>query len=283
MQGIGGFYYVEDSEHNVHECRAAGKFRKDGLKPLPGDFVDFDAPTATKAGLITEIAPRRNELIRPPAANIDMEIIVASLHQPAVDPLLVDKLILQARCQDIEPVLCINKMDLFPEEARELSASYNKACKTITISAQTGEGVDEIEKLVTGRTVCFAGQSAVGKSTLLNRLCGTDQMTGSLSAKTERGKHTTRSARLFYSPEINAYVMDTPGFSVFDGVRIDPSDVSRFYADFLPYLESCRFSSCLHRNEPDCAVKEALNHGKIDKGRYDRYLALLQEEENRTW
>lgn len=267
----------------VSECRAAGRFRKAGLRPLVGDYVAFDPPTATAAGSIREIQERRNTLLRPAAANIDTQLIVASPHQPAADLLLVDRLILQARANNIEPIVCVNKADLFADEAKSLAASYNGVCKALPISAEEGQGIDELSALLKNRTVCLAGQSAVGKSTLINRLCSVSQETGGLSAKTERGKHTTRSTELFYSPDLSAYILDTPGFSVFEGVRMEPRMISRYYADFAPFADKCRFASCLHRDEPECAVKQAVEEGAIDRGRYDRYLELLSEEEQKAW
>lgn len=267
----------------MHECRACGRFRKEGIRPLVGDCVAFDPPSETAAGSIREIEKRRNTLIRPPAANVDLEFIVACPKKPSPDLALIDKLIIQARFQNIEPVLCVNKCDLYGKEADELAAGYEGAVKTICISAAQGTGLDELMDLARGKTACFAGQSAVGKSTLLNALLGESQRTGTLSAKTDRGRHTTRTAQLFPAPIAGTYIMDTPGFSVFDGVRIDPHEIAEYLADFAPYAGKCRFSSCLHRDEPDCAIKEAVEQGRINPGRYERYLHLLAEEEERSW
>lgn len=272
-----------DESGQLNECRAAGRFRKEGVRPLVGDYVEFDPPTATSTGSIREILRRRNVLIRPPAANVDLQLILASPKQPGADLSLIDKLILQARFQNIEPVLVINKADLFPAQADDLVRQYEGACTALSISAATGQGTDVLDDLIKDRTICFSGQSAVGKTTLLNRLCGENQRTGDLSAKTERGRHTTRTAELFYSQQADAYIMDTPGFSVFDGVRIDPAGIAAYYRDFSPYADACRFSSCMHRNEPDCAVKAAVDRGEIDAGRYRRYLDLVQEEESKSW
>lgn len=272
-----------DGDGQMHECRAAGRFRKERMKPVVGDYVSFDAPTSTSTGYIREIKTRHNVLIRPPAANVDLQLILASPKQPAADLSLVDKLILQARFQDIEPVLCVNKADLFGNDAAELARRYSGACRSLSMSAETGQGVDELRSLIEKRTICFSGQSAVGKTTLLNRLCGESQLTGELSAKTERGRHTTRTAELFYSPQADAYIMDTPGFSVFDGIRLEPAEISQYYSDFAPYKDTCRFSSCLHRDEPDCGVKAAVEAGTIDAGRYKRYLDLVREEESKAW
>lgn len=274
---------MQDDDGTVHECRAAGRFRKEGMKPVVGDYVTFDPQTATATGSIREIRQRDNILVRPPVANVDLQVIVTSPKQPAADPLLLDKLILQARAQNIEPVLCVNKADAFADEAQALADSFSGACRTLCISAAEGQGIGELEEVLSGRTSCFAGQSAVGKSTLLNRLCGENQLTGGLSAKTERGRHTTRTAELFYSKATDAYIMDTPGFSVFDSMQIEPRELAQYYKDFAPYLGDCRFSSCMHVNEPDCAVKDAVAHGRIDEGRYRRYLDLVREQENKTW
>lgn len=263
----------------VHECRAAGRFRKDKIKPLIGDRVLIEPQTATATGSVREILPRTNTLTRPKAANVDILLIVVCPKEPNPDLGLVDKLILQARLQNVEPILCVNKADLDPQGTQAIRDSYAGVCKTVGISALNGSGMDELWALLENKTTCLAGQSAVGKSTLINQLCELSRETGGLSAKTERGKHTTRSVELFRSERANGYVLDTPGFSVFGAAAVEPAEIGKSYADFEPYIEQCAYPSCLHRDEPDCAVKNAVEEGKIDRGRYERYLNLLKERE----
>lgn len=281
---MGGFYYVDTQDGKVHECRAAGRFRKEKIKPLIGDYVLIDPQTATATGSVREILPRANALTRPKAANVDILLIVVCPKEPNPDLGLVDKLILQARMQNVEPILCVNKVDLDPRAAQAIRNSYAGVCKTAGISALGGTGMDDLWTLLEGKTTCLAGQSAVGKSTIINQLCEQNRETGGLSAKTERGKHTTRSVELFRSERANGYVLDTPGFSVFGVANMEPTEIGKLYADFEPYIEQCAYPSCLHRDEPDCAIKKAVEEGRIDQGRYERYLDLLKErEETNKW
>lgn len=261
----------------MHECKAKGSFRKQGVKPMVGDYVLFAGETGQGYGLIEEILPRKNELVRPAVSNVDALVLVVSASKPKVDVLLCDKLILQAEQKDIDVLLCINKVDLRQEDIERLQRQY-AAYRQVCTSAETGEGLDGLKAEIAGKCVCMAGQSAVGKTSIINALDGRFSLeTGGLSKKTDRGRHTTRQAELLYLPEIDAYIVDTPGFSMFETGDIAKEDVPRYYREFAPYEGACKFSGCMHMSEPDCAVKEAVEQGKIDADRYGRYVKIVSE------
>ncbi len=278
LKGIGGFYTVSGEDGALHECRARGRFRLDRITPLAGDNVLFTPQQGETDGFIEEILERSNILVRPPVANIDLLIIVLSASKPKPDLLLADKLILQAELARIHPAVCLNKTDAAADEA--FAASLQEQYKSYPFymaSAATGAGMQEIKELLRGRLSAFTGQSAVGKSSLLNMLSGSLELkTGGLSKKVSRGKHTTRTSELLALPELDAFAIDTPGFSIFDALDLEETRLSAYYPDFAPYLDGCRFTSCLHGNEPDCAVKQAVREGHIHAERYERYLEILK-------
>lgn len=278
IKGVGGFYYVLDSCGNIHECKAAGRFRKDGIIPLPGDNVRF-AAQENSYGFIEEIEKRRNEMHRPRVANIDMAAIIVSAEKPNIDYLLCDKLLISIKKAEIEPLMIINKCDVAQEKrAESIQNEYSNACKTIRVSAVNKEGLDYLKQQLAGKCTCFAGQSAAGKSSILNALFSSlDLKTGGMSKKTDRGKHTTRHAELLLLDDFSGTVVDTPGFSLFDTADILPEQLYQYYDDIVPYADECKFSSCLHEKEPQCKVIEAVNQGKINKNRYQRYLQILKE------
>ncbi len=274
IKGIGGFYYVSDKSGKVHECKARGRFRKEKLKPMVGDLVEFEELEGYHS--IEKILPRTNALVRPAVANIDRMILVISAGKPQPDLLLCDKLLIQAVCGGIHPIIAINKTDEDEKEALALKKQYDASYDTILVSALDGTGMEALKKVIEGMCVCFAGQSAVGKSSLINSIDPEfAQQIGGLSKKTDRGKHTTRQAELLYVPEIHGYVVDTPGFSMYEIEGLDENEISGFYPEMLHYADDCKFSSCLHDREPECAVKKAVEAGEIDKDRYDRYLRII--------
>lgn len=277
IKGVGGFYTVITDEGERFTCKARGLFRKLGIIPVPGDNVVF---TVDKKGLgfIQEILPRVNELIRPAAANVDVLLIVVSAKEPLPDLELVDKLLLYCAKQRIRPVLAINKCDGGVNGASQRIAEQYKGAQLeiISVSAETGYRIDGLSELMSGCTICLAGQSAVGKSSLINRLLGLELSTGELSAKTERGKHTTRHAELIPTP-YGGYIADTPGFSMLESVRIEPEEIPAMYPEFDAYKNRCRFMGCMHISEPDCSVKEAVSKGAINKDRYSRYVKIANE------
>lgn len=269
-----------DTEAGLQECRAAGRFRQEGVKPLVGDYVRVEKGAEGPTALITQIEPRRNELTRPLAANIDTLLIVLSPRKPRSDLLLCDKLLVEARRQGIEPIIAVNKIDAWPEEGSALAAEYAGAAPVFLVSAASGVGVAELEEALRGKTVCLTGQSAVGKSSLLNRITGESfQRTGGLSRKTDRGRHTTRAVEIFDVPELQLALIDTPGFSILAAPDSEEQPLAEFYPEFAPCMGKCRFDSCRHAKEPDCAVKAAVADGKISSGRYSRYLELLNDRQ----
>lgn len=274
IEGRGGLYTVSDGQEN-YVLRAKKKFRRQRLTPLVGDRVLFTPGEGEEHGWLEEILPRSSECLRPPVANMTLLALVAA-PAPAPDWLLLDKLLLGARMQGMRALLIMNKCDLGEEAAEEARLDYAGAdLPVIAVSAQRGEGLEELRSLLHGETVCFAGQSGVGKSTLLNRLLGLTLETGEIS-RIERGKHTTRHASLITRGDIR--VMDTPGFSLLEFEQVmDPVELTDYYPEFAPYAGKCRFQPCYHGSEPGCAVSEAVRTGQISARRVERYRALLEK------
>lgn len=272
LKGVGGFYTVlADGEEHI--CRAGGRMRKAGLRPVPGDTVEF----LPEDGYMTEVRPRRNSFVRPAVANVDKLVIVLSASVPKPDLLLTDKLLIQCAASGIAPVLVINKCDSADSAAVEgIMAEYAPVgCPMIEASARTGEGLSELKAVIAGSICCFAGQSAVGKSSILNSLIPELELpVGELSAKTERGKHTTRHGQLWQV--WGGAVMDTPGFSLLELAELDPERLFSLYPESRE-AGACRYPSCLHLSEPGCGVKPLLNDGRLSRGRYERYKLLLDE------
>lgn len=277
LKGVGSFYTVLTEDGKSVVCKARGLFRKLGTVPLPGDNVSI-AIDKKNGGFITDIHVRRNELVRPAVANIDILLIVVSAGEPEPDPELADKLIIYCDKQEIEPVLIINKCDGGETEAsRSIFRQYENAVDAVLeVSAETGYGMERLKAMLAGRTVCLAGQSAVGKSSLINALLGLSLETGELSAKTERGRHTTRHAELLITPE-GGFIADTPGFSMLESVPMEPEEIPKAYREFAEFSPKCRFTGCMHLSEPDCAVKQALSEGVINRERYERYKKIANE------
>ena len=277
IKGVGGFYTLlcDDGKHYV--CKARGLFRKNGQTPLPGDDAEFTVDSKGD-GFIKSILPRRNELLRPAVANVDMLLIVVSASEPLPDLELADKLLLYCQKQEIEPVLVINKCDDGENPACDnIIGQYRNALdRIVAVSAETGYGMEELRQMLAGNTICLAGQSAVGKSSLLNSLLGLNLKTGELSAKTERGRHTTRHAELL-PMHSGGLIADTPGFSMLESVPVEPEEIPGMYPDFSEYSGACRFKGCMHMSEPDCGVKRAVANGSIDEKRYNRYLKIANE------
>lgn len=280
IRGIGGFYTLLSEDGNTVECKARGKFRNDGISPIVGDIVEFEVKD-TGYALIKDILPRKNEFVRPVVANIDLLAIVISARFPAPDWLLCDKLILQAKQNNAEPLIVLNKCDIADDDVlTAFRADYGKHFRTFEVSATAGDGLDALKQALCKQVTCFAGQSAVGKSSLINALLpGLSLETGGLTRKTDRGRHTTRKAELW--PAFGGAILDTPGFSLFDSVLIDQNELNTLYPEFGSLFDSCRFPSCMHISEPGCAVKAALREGNISKGRYDRYTVLAKDLEHR--
>ena len=259
-----------------YTLRCKKKFRRMHLSPLVGDEVRFSPGEGEEHGWLEEILPRRSECVRPPVANAELLVIVAA-PVPEPDLLLCERLLLRARMQRMDTLLVINKCDLDPSLARRMTDEMAGSGITVcAVSAVTGEGLEALRGLLLGRLCCFAGQSGVGKSTLLSRLLGIDLETGTLSEKIQRGKNTTRQAELLMRNGLR--VLDTAGFSLLelDG-GMDPVTLKDWYPEFAEYEGQCRFQPCLHDREPGCAVTAACAEGRLHPQRVARYRALLSE------
>ena len=276
IRSISGFYDVQ-TDAGLVNCRARGILRKDGQSPLTGDMVEITVERGK--GMVERILPRRNRFVRPAVANLDALVIFAASVNPVTEPFLIDRVAAIAGDQEVPVVLCINKCDLDP--AVDLKKIYTNAgfC-VISTSAETGEGVEELRSLLRGKLTAFTGNSGVGKSSVLNRLCPDLQLpTGEVSEKLGRGRHTTRHVEL-YMLEEGTYVADTPGFSSFDTDQMDvilKENLQYAFPDFGRYIGSCQFHDCSHRQEPGCAVTAALREGLVEQTRYDSYLRLYEK------
>lgn len=276
-KGIGGFYYVE-ADGKLYTCTARGKFRKERISPYAGDRVRITIEPDGN-GSLDEIFPRKNFLVRPPVANLDSLFVVTSVCDPAPVALLLDKTIAAAEVRGIEPVLVLTKTDL--QDGSAWGEIYRRAgIPCLTVSSETGEGVEEVRRLLTGKISAFTGNSGVGKSTLLNALFPEFELrTGEISQKLGRGRHTTREVELYPIGE-NSYVADTPGFSTFDIERYHLTDKEQLvfgFREFVPYLDQCQFASCSHTCEKGCAVLQAVKDGKISRSRHESYVSMYQE------
>ena len=286
IKGIAGFYYV-DSHDGVFQCKAKGIFRNKSIKPLVGDNVEFEIThEEDKEGNITEILERDNELIRPAVANIDQAMIVFALKAPNPNVNLLDKLLVCMEYQNIETIICFNKTDIADKDfAEDLASIYrNAGYKVLFTSATENEGVEEVKKALKGKSTVFAGPSGVGKSSMLNAIKEDAVMeTGDISEKIGRGKHTTRHSEIFKTDD-DTYVFDTPGFGSLFIPGMTKERLEDCFPEFSLYTNECRFIRCAHINEPDCAVKEALEENKIAESRYESYKAFyeeLKEQENK--
>lgn len=280
IKGIGGFYYVHTEGAGVYECRAKGIFRKDRKKPLVGDDVEITVLDQEKmVGNVEALLPRKNELIRPAAANVDQALVVFAAASPKPNLNLLDRFLISMEQQQIPVAICFNKSDLVSEqEMQEFGRVYeNCGCQVLFISVARREGLDEIEDLITGKTTVVAGPSGVGKSSLTNYLQPKAEMeVGEVSKKIDRGRHTTRHTELIWVKE-RTYFLDTPGFSSLYLQNLKPEELPAYFPEFAAFEGACRFQGCMHISEPDCGVKQALAEGKIPACRYENYL-LLEEE-----
>jgi len=280
IKGIAGFYYVNVVESGVYECKAKGVFRKEKIKPLVGDNVRIEIlDEENKTGNIVEIFPRKNELIRPAVANIDQALVVFAVTKPTPHFNLLDRFLVMMERKEIPVVLCFNKKDIATSpEIAELEAIYEKCGYPIVFtSALEQENIEEIRRLLLKKTTAIAGPSGVGKSSLINLLQNQVQMeTGTISRKIERGKHTTRHSELI-AVDADSYIMDTPGFSSLYVNDFEKEELKYYFREFASYEGQCRFQGCDHVHEPGCAVKEALEEGKIHPIRYKNYLEMYTE------
>jgi len=285
IRALSGFYYVEEASGSVIECRARGRFRKTGESPLVGDRVAI-SETEPGKGMVETIHPRKNAFVRPPVANIDCMILLASAVNPITDPFLIDRITAIATAKDAECIICINKTDLHPGD--DLFAIYQAAgFHTIRTSAKTGEGIEELRGAIRGKVCAFVGNSGVGKSSILNALePGFMVKVAEVSEKLGRGRHTTRHVELFPLGE-DTQVADTPGFSSFDIEKMEltiKEDLQHTFPDFTPHLGHCQFRDCAHLSEKGCAVLQALDEGNIQPTRHESYVRLYHAvKEIKSW
>ena len=279
IKGIGGFYYIE-TEKGLYECRARGIFRKNKITPLVGDFVKISVVDEdNKKGVVEEIQERKTELVRPPIANVNKALIVFAVKNPTPHLSLLDRFIVLAERENLEIVIILTKIDLDDDNTNEKIKNIYEPCgyKVIGVSNLENKNIDKVKEELKDNTVVFAGPSGVGKSSLLNQIDSNFQLkTGDVSDKIKRGKHTTRHAELF-ELKFGGMVADTPGFSSLTLDDIEDIDLKDYFIEFEDY-DDCKFGSrCIHQNEPNCAVKEAVENGEIPKERYESYIQLLNE------
>ena len=278
-KALSGYYYVEQDGELI-QCRGRGVFRNRGESPLVGDIVDF-TKEGESDGYVMKIHPRKNELVRPPIANIDQAILVFSVKEPAFNTILLDRFLVVLESFQIKPIICLTKMDLLTDEERVAIQPYikdyeNIGYEVITTYKDDDTLLERIQPMLEGKMTVLAGQSGVGKSTLLNTLIpALNLKTGIISQSLGRGKHTTRHVELI--EVCGGLLADTPGFSSFDFDTIEKEELTACFPEFLRISEGCKFRGCLHIKEPKCAVKSALETGEIKNYRYEHYEQFLQE------
>ncbi|MGO4896451.1 ribosome small subunit-dependent GTPase A [Clostridium perfringens] len=279
IKGIGGFYYIKTDE-GIIECKARGKFRYNSLKPMVGDRVTIKVENGK--GVIEDIHERSSELIRPTVANVTQAFVVFAIKNPDINLDLLNRFLTLCEYNDIHAVVCLNKEDLCTEEEKEnLKELINDiGYEVLFINAKEGKGFDALKERLEHNITVLCGPSGAGKSTLLNSFIDREHMeTGSVSEKIGRGKHTTRHSELIDLD--NGYLVDTPGFTTLDVTFIDRDSLKYCFPEFNDYNNLCKFNGCNHYKEPKCAVKEAVEEGKINKLRYDFYIKTLEEIINR--
>ena len=307
-KAIAGFYYVNVVGSGIYECKARGIFRKEMRKPLVGDDALIEVISgAEKTGNVVDLLPRKNELVRPPVANIDQVLLIFSMRTPDPNLILLDRFLIAAKRRGIPCLIGFNKVDIVgdssgdgrggsgsdlcsrgvPGECMEILAAYHDSGVPLYFfSVRTGEGMDEMRRVLRGKMTALAGPSGVGKSSFTNAVQDNVHMeVGDISKKLSRGKNTTRHLELI-CVEDGTFLCDTPGFSALDTQSMPKEELEEYYAEFHPYIGKCFYQGCAHLSEPDCAVKQALHEGKISAERYEHYRYLyeeLKEEEKRTF
>ena len=289
IKGIAGFYYVDVVESGIYECKAKGIFRKEKRKPLVGDNVEIEILNEEeKTGNLVQIYERKNELIRPAAANVDQALVIFAVRQPDPNYVLLDRFLIAMEQQEIPVIICFNKRDLAKQQELEAMCRIYEGCgyHILTTSASCEEGIETVRELLEGKTTVVAGPSGVGQSSLTNLLQEEISMeTGEISKKLKRGKHTTRHSQLLTVGE-HTYLMDTPGFSSMFVEGMEKEELRQFFPEFREYEGTCRFQGCVHVHEPGCLVKEAVEEGKLSSQRYENYVSFyeeLKEKEKRRY
>lgn len=275
LKGVGGYYTVLADDGSQYTLTARGRFRLDDVTPLPGDYVEFEPRDDGADGSIDELLPRRNLLLRPRVANVDIVVAVVSASAPEPDYLLLDKLCVNAHTSGIGVMAVMNKSDTADQQTLDSFMREYTAFNPICCSCKSGENIDAIKQAVYGSVCCFAGQSGVGKSSIINSMWSFRMETGDLSKKIQRGKHTTRHAELLLVGDGKTMVVDTPGFSLIEMPVIEPEELGEHFQEYEDYLGDCKFAGCLHDSEPGCAIKQAVKQGEIPRGRWIRYKQLL--------
>jgi len=270
VKAISGFYYIE-SEKIIYECRAKGILKKNKISPLVGDFAEFEKVSETEGNLI-KVIDRKNSLIRPPVANLDAVIIVVASKNPEPSLLFLDKQLAFLESINIEAVICLNKVDL--DNAEFIKSVYEKiGYKVILTSVKENEGIDELRGTIKGKTVAFVGNSGVGKSSLTNLLVKNKIMEEGSLSKIERGKQTTRHSELL-KIEDGTYIIDTPGFSSFDLINIEASELANLFIEFKNKMNDCKYNDCRHVLEEECGIRKAVNSGEISVTRFENFKTL---------
>ena len=289
IKGIAGFYYVDTGESGIYECKAKGIFRKDKKKPLVGDHVEIEILSEDeKTGNLTELLERKNELIRPAVANVDQALVIFALADPKPNVALLDRFLVMMEQQEVPAAVCFNKDDLAgPEKAEEMRKIYEDCGYPVFLcSAAKKEGIDALREYLDGKTTVVAGPSGVGKSSLTNLFQSEIHMeTGEISRKLKRGRHTTRHAQLIPLGK-DTWLCDTPGFTSLYTENMEKEELRGYFPEFRPLEGSCRFQGCVHVKEPGCAVKNALEQGRIHRSRYENYVMFyeeLKEQEKRRY
>lgn len=283
LRGIGGFYYVETADA-VYTCRARGSFRRQGITPVAGDRVEIEVQPSGE-GLLVEVLERRNSLLRPPVANLDLLVLVASVCQPTTNTLVLDKMIAVAEKKNITPIVVINKADL--ADPSDLEEIYRRAgLECFTVSAKQPETIEPLRQRLAGHVSVFSGNSGVGKSSILNIIDPSLVLeTGEISQKLGRGRHTTRTATLYHLA--NGYIVDTPGFSSLDLEQVEPinkEELPDCFREFSPFVGDCRFIGCAHYKEPNCGVRRAVEEGQIARSRYESYVTMYEAvKDKKEW
>lgn len=282
VKALGGFYYVECDDKNIYECRAKGIFRKKEKSPLVGDKVKVEIGLEEK-GVVSHIYERKNEILRPPMANIDKIFIVVSICDPKPNTMIIDKFIAMSENKNIEPIIVITKCDLANPE--QIASIYkNAGFEVVCVDNFNNQYVSEIKSMLSNSICAFTGNTGVGKSSFINSLYPKFNIkTSQTSKKLGRGRHTTRHVELYKLEDINAYVADTPGFSSMDLMQYDvilKEDLQYCFREFDEYIGKCKFTGCSHTVEKGCAVLDALTNGNIEKTRHENYKIMYDEAKN---
>lgn len=283
---LGGFYYVTAEDGEVYETRARGIFRHQKRKPVVGDYVELLIDDGDRLNSVEEIFPRKNSLLRPPVANVDQILVFIPTANPKYNLFLVDKMLAYYEQKNVRVVPVVSKCDLDTDEASRLRKLY-EACgyDVMALSEADKASVEALKEMLYDKTTVLSGVSGSGKTTFLNHILNLDLETGTVSEKTNRGKHTTRHTEIF-TGENGIYLFDTPGFSSIEIDSIPSEDLDENFREFIPYMKDCKFQDCRHMKEPGCAVRDAYENGGIPSSRFENYTRFyeeLREKENEKW